>query len=50
MDYKVIISPRAIQDLSQIVRYISFDDPKAARAHWATRRLTHFGPPDSRGR
>ena len=30
MDYKVIISPRAIQDLSQIVRYISFDEPKAA--------------------
>jgi plasmid stabilization system protein ParE len=30
MDYKVIISPRAIQELSQIVRYISFDNPKAA--------------------
>ena len=30
MDCKVIISPRAIQDLGQIVRYISFDDPKAA--------------------
>ena len=30
MDYKVIISPRAIQDLSQIIRYISFDDPRAA--------------------
>ncbi len=30
MDFKVIISPRAIQDLGEIVRYISFDDPKAA--------------------
>jgi plasmid stabilization system protein ParE len=30
MDYKVMLSPRAIQDLGQIVRYISFDDPKAA--------------------
>lgn len=32
MDYKVIISPRAIQDLEQIVRYISVDDPAAAEA------------------
>lgn len=30
MDFKVIISPRAIQDLGEIVRYISFDDEKAA--------------------
>jgi len=30
MDYKVILSPRAIRDLGQIVRYISFDDPKSA--------------------
>ena len=30
MDYKVILSPRAIQDLSEVVRYISFDDPRAA--------------------
>jgi len=30
MDCKVIISPRAIQDLQEIVRYISFDNPKAA--------------------
>ena len=27
---KVILSPRAIQDLEEIVRYISFDNPKAA--------------------
>ena len=31
MDCKVILSPRAIQDLSEIVRYISFDDPDAAK-------------------
>ena len=30
MDYEVILSPRAIQDLTEIVRYISFDNPKAA--------------------
>jgi toxin ParE1/3/4 len=30
MACKVIISPRAIQDLEQIVRYIAFDNPKAA--------------------
>lgn len=30
MDCKVILSPRAIQDLKEIVRYISFDDPKTA--------------------
>ena len=31
MDCKVILSPRAIQDLSEVVRYISLDDPDAAR-------------------
>ena len=30
MDCKVILSPRAIQDLAEIVRYISFDNPQAA--------------------
>src|SRR5215216_6748391 len=30
MDYKIILSPRAIQDLSEIVRYISLDNPDAA--------------------
>jgi len=30
MDCKVILSPRAIQDLREIVRYISFEDPDAA--------------------
>ena len=30
MDCKVILSPRAIQDLKEIVRYISFDNAKAA--------------------
>ena len=30
MDCKVTLSPRAIQDLKEIVRYISFDNPKAA--------------------
>jgi plasmid stabilization system protein ParE len=30
MDCKVILSPRSIQDLREIVRYISFDNPKAA--------------------
>ena len=30
MDCKVILSPRAIQDLREIVRYISFDNPLAA--------------------
>ncbi len=31
MDCRVIISLRAIQDLREIVRYISLDDPRAAR-------------------
>jgi plasmid stabilization system protein ParE len=30
MDSKVILSPRSIQDLQEIVRYISIDDPVAA--------------------
>jgi toxin ParE1/3/4 len=30
MDYQVILSPRAIQDLQEIVRYISFDSPANA--------------------
>jgi toxin ParE1/3/4 len=30
MDCKVILSPRAIQDLAEIGRYISFDNPQAA--------------------
>ena len=30
MDCKVILSPRAIQDLSEVVRYISLDDSGAA--------------------
>jgi toxin ParE1/3/4 len=30
MDCKVILSPRAIQDLGEIVRYVSFDNPQAA--------------------
>jgi toxin ParE1/3/4 len=30
MDCKVILAPRAIQDVQEIVRYISIDDPKAA--------------------
>ena len=30
MDCKVILSPRAIQDLGEIVRYISFNNPRAA--------------------
>lgn len=29
MDYQVILSPRAIQDLQEVVRYISFDNPEA---------------------
>jgi plasmid stabilization system protein ParE len=30
MDYQVILSPRAIQDLAEIVRYISLDNPVTA--------------------
>jgi plasmid stabilization system protein ParE len=30
MDFKVILSPRAIQDLQEIVRYIAFDNPAMA--------------------
>ena len=32
MDCKVILSPRAIQDLSDIVRYISLDNPDRAKS------------------
>jgi plasmid stabilization system protein ParE len=32
MDFKVILSPRAIQDLQEIVRYISFDNPAMAES------------------
>ena len=31
MDCKVIISPRALRDLEEIVRYIATDNPSAAR-------------------
>ena len=31
MDCSVILSPRAIQDLSEIVRYISCSNPQAAK-------------------
>ena len=30
MDYKVILSPRVIQDLQEIVRYIAWDSPVGA--------------------
>jgi toxin ParE1/3/4 len=30
MDFKIILSPRAIQDLREIVRYIAFDNPLRA--------------------
>ena len=32
MDFKIILSPRAIQDLREIVRYISFDNPVRAES------------------
>src|SRR5262245_48107430 len=32
MDCKVILSPRAIQDLRDIVRYISLDNPDKAKS------------------
>ena len=38
MDFKVILSPRAVQDLREIVRYISFDNP--VRAESFGRELT----------
>ena len=38
MDFKVILSPHAVQDLQKIVRYISFDNP--ARAESFGRELT----------
>jgi plasmid stabilization system protein ParE len=30
MDYKVILSPLAVSDLQEIVRYVAADDPAAA--------------------
>ena len=30
MDYQVILSPLALEDLEEIVRYIAADDPAAA--------------------
>ena len=33
MDCKVILSPGAIQDLSETVRYISYDDPRKAERY-----------------
>jgi toxin ParE1/3/4 len=32
MDFKVILSPRAVQDLREIVRYISLDNPGRAES------------------
>jgi toxin ParE1/3/4 len=32
MDFKIILAPRAIQDLQEIVRYISFDNPVRAES------------------
>ncbi len=32
MDFKIILSPRVIQDLQEIVRYISFDNPIRAES------------------
>ena len=32
MDFKIILSPRAIRDLQEIVRYISFDNPGRAES------------------
>jgi len=47
MDYQVILSPRAIRDLQEIVRYISFDNPTVAAGFGAqliekTRVLAKF--------
>jgi toxin ParE1/3/4 len=32
MDFKIILSPRAVQDLREITRYISFDNPVRAES------------------
>ena len=32
MDFKIILSPRAVRDLQEIVRYISFDNPVRAES------------------
>jgi len=31
MDYQVILSPKAVEDLETIIRYIAQDNPEAAR-------------------
>ncbi len=31
MDYQVILSPKAVKDLEKIVRYISINNPEAAK-------------------
>ncbi|MBI5775522.1 MAG: type II toxin-antitoxin system RelE/ParE family toxin [Verrucomicrobia bacterium] len=33
MDYQIILSPRAIQDLEGAVRYIAFDNPQRAESY-----------------
>ena len=40
MDYKVILSPLALEDLGQIVRYVASHDPQAAE-HLDTSLLDH---------
>jgi toxin ParE1/3/4 len=47
MDFKVILAPRAIQDLQEIIRYISIDNPTRAESFGReligkTRRLASF--------
>lgn len=47
MDFKIILSPRALQDLQEIVRYISFDNPERAQSFGRelidkTKRLAAF--------
>lgn len=32
MDFKIILAPRAVQDLQEIVRYISIDNPTRAES------------------
>jgi len=32
MDFKIVLAPRAIQDLQEIVRYISVDNPERAES------------------
>ena len=42
MDYKVILSPLALDDIEQIVCYVSFSDPQAA-GRLGHRLLDHAG-------